>query len=57
MAGANRVKQIKNINAVDQVITDKYAVYQGDACELIRAIPGDSVHFGIHSPPDRKSVV
>ena len=51
MAGANRVKQIKNINAVDQVITDKYAVYQGDACELIRAIPGDSVHFGIHSPP------
>jgi hypothetical protein len=39
------------INAVDQVVTDNYAIYQGDACELIRAIPGDSIHFGIHSPP------
>ncbi|MGH0345509.1 DNA methyltransferase [Sinorhizobium meliloti] len=40
-----------SVNAVDQVITDRYAIYQGDACELIRAVPGDSVHFGIHSPP------
>jgi hypothetical protein len=39
------------INAVNQVITDNYAIYEGDSCELIRAIPGDSVHFGIHSPP------
>lgn len=39
------------IKTVDQVVTDNYAIYQGDACELIRAIPGDSVHFGIHSPP------
>jgi len=45
------VKQIENINAVDQVVNDRYAIYQGDACELIRAIPGDSIHFGIHSPP------
>ena len=36
---------------VDQVVTDRYALYQGDACELIRAVPGDSIHFGIHSPP------
>jgi hypothetical protein len=42
---------IENIKAVEQVITDDYAIYQGDACELIRAVPGDSVHFGIHSPP------
>lgn len=39
------------INAVDQVITKKYAIYQGDSCELIRALPSDSIHFGIHSPP------
>lgn len=39
------------VNAVDQVITDRYAIYQGDSCELIRAVPGDSVHFGVHSPP------
>lgn len=39
------------INAVDQVVTDTYAIYQGDCCELIRGIPAESVHFGIHSPP------
>jgi len=40
-----------DIKAVDQVVNDRYAIYQGDSCELIRAIPGDSIHFGIHSPP------
>lgn len=45
------MKQHESILAVDQVITPEYAIYQGDACELIRAVPGDSVHFGIHSPP------
>lgn len=32
-------------------MNDDYAIYQGDACELIRAVPGDSIHYGIHSPP------
>lgn len=45
------MKQSENIKTVDQVVTDRYAIYNGDACELIRAVPGDSVHFGIHSPP------
>ena len=45
------MKQHREIKAVDQVITKNYAIYQGDSCELIRAIPGDSIHFGIHSPP------
>jgi DNA modification methylase len=45
------MKQIEHIKAVEQVVTNDYAIYQGDACELIRAIPGDSVHFGVHSPP------
>lgn len=36
---------------VDQLVTDKYAIYQGDSCEIIRGIPGDSVDFGVHSPP------
>lgn len=39
------------IKAVDQHHGDDYSIYCGDACELIRAVPGDSVHFGIHSPP------
>lgn len=45
------MNQHENIMAVDQVVTPDYAIYQGDCCELIRAIPGDSIHFGIHSPP------
>lgn len=39
------------INAIDQVVRDDYAIYHGDACELIRGVPDNSVHFGIHSPP------
>jgi hypothetical protein len=39
------------INALDQVVTPDYAIYHGDACELVRAIPDNSVHYGIHSPP------
>jgi len=45
------MKQVEGINCVNQVVNRDYAVYQGDACELIRAIPGDTIHFGIHSPP------
>ncbi|MFL5015423.1 MAG: DNA-methyltransferase [Rhizobium sp.] len=40
-----------NIKAIAQVVTDRYAIYQGDSCELIRGIPSDTIHFGIHSPP------
>ena len=39
------------INAVDQKITDRFAIYQGDSCELIRAVPAETIDFGIHSPP------
>lgn len=39
------------IKAVDQKITDRFAIYHGDSCELIRAVPGESIDFGIHSPP------
>ena len=45
------MRPIDKIKCVNQVITDRYAVYEGDCSELIRAIPGDSIHFGIHSPP------
>lgn len=39
------------MKCVNQVVTDRYAIYHGDACELIREIPGDSIDFGLHSPP------
>jgi hypothetical protein len=39
------------IKTVNQVVNNDYAIYEGDACELIRAIPSDGIHYGIHSPP------
>jgi len=39
------------IKAVNQIITDKYAIYEGDSCELMPAIPSDSVGYSLHSPP------
>ena len=35
----------------DQLITDKYALYLGDSCEVITTIPDESIHFSIYSPP------
>lgn len=40
-----------DIKCIDQKVTDDYAIYLGDSCEIIRQIPGDSIHFGVHSPP------
>lgn len=40
-----------SVNAAEQIVTNDYAIYQGDCCELIRGLPDNSVHFGIHSPP------
>lgn len=42
---------MNQILAFDQKISDKYAIYNGDACELIKSIPDNSIDFGIHSPP------
>jgi len=36
---------------IDQVLTDDYAIYLGDSCELLKGIPDNSVGFGVHSPP------
>jgi DNA modification methylase len=38
-------------NVLDQQITDKYAIYNGDCCEVLKGIPSDSVHYSIFSPP------
>lgn len=39
------------INAINQVITDEYALYQGDCVELTRGLPDNSIHYSIFSPP------
>jgi len=37
--------------AQQQVITDKYALYNDDCCEVIKDIPDDSIGMCIFSPP------
>ncbi len=36
---------------IDQVVTDAYAIYQGDAVEVLRGIPDESIDYSIFSPP------
>jgi DNA modification methylase len=35
----------------EQKITDRYAIYNGDCCEVIQTLPDDSVHLSVYSPP------
>lgn len=35
----------------DQVLTDRYAIYNADCMEVLAALPGDSIHGSIYSPP------
>lgn len=35
----------------EQVITDCYALYNGDCCEVLASLPASSVHLSIYSPP------
>lgn len=35
----------------NQVITDRYAIYNGDCCEVIKSLPAESVGFSVYSPP------
>lgn len=39
------------MNVFDQVITDRYALYCGDAMEVMPALPEGSVHLSLYSPP------
>lgn len=34
-----------------QVVTDDYAIYLGDSCELIKGVPDASVDMSVYSPP------
>jgi len=36
---------------IDQKITDRYAIYNGDALEVMPKLPSGSVHLSIYSPP------
>ena len=35
----------------EQVITDKYAVHNGDCVEIMQKMPSERVHLTVYSPP------
>lgn len=39
------------MDVLAQTVENKFAVYNGDSCELIKSIPDDSIHYTIFSPP------
>ena len=39
------------IKVLNQCVGDKYALYNGDSCEVIKNIPDNSIHYTIFSPP------
>lgn len=42
---------IKATAVINQQVRPKYALYQGDSCEVVKAIPDSSIHYSIFSPP------
>jgi DNA modification methylase len=39
------------MDVISQEITDDYALYNSDCCEVLRSLPDNSIHFSIYSPP------
>lgn len=39
------------MNVLNQTIGDRFALYHGDSGEVLRAIPDESIHYSIFSPP------
>ena len=46
-----RENEKEEIKIIDQVITDKWSMYQGDCIEVLKGIPSDSIHYSLFSPP------
>jgi len=39
------------MTVITQEVTDQYAIYNGDCCEVIKSVPDESIHLSIYSPP------
>ncbi len=42
---------IVSTNVIDQVVTERAALYHGDACEVVKGIPDESIGYSVFSPP------
>lgn len=41
----------ENIGVIEQSVSENYALYNGDSCEVLKGIPENSIHYEIFSPP------
>ncbi len=39
------------MNVLNQVVNSRYALYNGDACEILPELPDKSIHISVYSPP------
>lgn len=39
------------MNVIDQLLTDRFVMYNGDSAEVLKGLPDESVHYSIFSPP------
>jgi len=39
------------VPVIDQDVTDQYAIYNGDCCEVLPTLPDNSIHLSVYSPP------
>jgi hypothetical protein len=39
------------MNVINQVVTDRYALYNGDCCEVVKSIPDETIGYTMFSPP------
>jgi len=42
---------VYSMKILNQEITDKYSLYQGDNVEVLKGVPDNSIHYSIFSPP------
>ena len=35
----------------DQIVTDRYAIYNGDCIDVMATLPDESIHLSVYSPP------
>ena len=40
-----------DVKCESQYVDDYVALYNGDSCEIMKAIPDNSIHYSIFSPP------
>ena len=44
-------KSSKSVKVFDSKVTEQYAIYHGDSCQVLPTIPSGSVHLSVYSPP------